>query len=52
LQCWSNDADDGARTPHTAFVDERYAGNEGVELRESIEIRALVFHETAEPDDS
>lgn len=30
------------RTLHSAFVDERYEGKRG---RESIEVRALVFHE-------
>lgn len=33
-------------TPHTAFVDPRYDGKAGVKLRQSIEVRALVFHET------
>ncbi|KAK4569389.1 hypothetical protein LTR86_003152 [Recurvomyces mirabilis] len=40
LQCF--DSRDGARTPHSAFVDPRTAG-EGWKGRESIEVRALVF---------
>lgn len=39
LQCF--DSQDGARTPHTAFVDPRTL--EGWRGRESIEVRALVF---------
>ncbi|KAM0790705.1 hypothetical protein ACM66B_004562 [Microbotryomycetes sp. NB124-2] len=47
LKCWENTADGlgGNPTPHSAFIDPRYYGKEGVELRQSIEIRALVFHE-------
>jgi len=30
-------------TPHTAFADKRYIGQKGIEPRESIEIRALVY---------
>jgi len=32
-----------ALTPHTAFQDSRYFGKPGVEPRESIELRALVY---------
>lgn len=39
LQCF--DSRDGARTPHSAFVDPRT--QEGWKGRESIEVRALVF---------
>jgi len=39
LQCF--DSRDGARTPHSAFVDRRT--QEGWPGRESIEVRALVF---------
>ncbi|WPH00413.1 Hypothetical protein R9X50_00324000 [Acrodontium crateriforme] len=39
LQCY--DSKDGARTPHSAFVDSRT--KEGWPGRESIEVRALVF---------
>ncbi|KAK5695104.1 hypothetical protein LTR17_024606 [Elasticomyces elasticus] len=39
LQCY--DSKDGARTPHTAFVDSRT--QPGWPGRESIEVRALVF---------
>ncbi|KAK4057092.1 hypothetical protein OIO90_001992 [Microbotryomycetes sp. JL221] len=48
LKCWENtvDGQGGNPTPHTAFVDERYFNQPGVELRQSIEIRALVFHES------
>ncbi|SCV71544.1 BQ2448_3132 [Microbotryum intermedium] len=46
LQCWTNDESGGPMTPHTAFKDERYWGKEGVELRESIEIRSLLFFDT------
>lgn len=42
LKCWGNDG--GARTPHTGFVDERFMGQR-VLPRQSIEVRALVFHE-------
>ncbi|TNY20840.1 hypothetical protein DMC30DRAFT_351604 [Rhodotorula diobovata] len=50
LKCWENlpDRKIGTITPHTAFHDPRYFGKEGVELRESIEVRALVFHEADE----
>ncbi|GAA5886558.1 hypothetical protein JCM16303_006608 [Sporobolomyces ruberrimus] len=44
LKCWDNSEDGGVRTPHTAFFDPRYYDKEGVDLRQSIEIRALVFH--------
>ncbi|GAA6062427.1 hypothetical protein JCM10212_006062 [Sporobolomyces blumeae] len=44
LKCWDNSPNGGVRTPHTAFSDPRYFGKEGVPLRQSIEIRALVFH--------
>ncbi len=39
LQCY--DSENGARVPHTAFVDPR--SPEGARPRESIEVRALVF---------
>ena len=39
LQC--ADTQDGARVPHTAFIDPR--SGEGAKPRESIEVRALVF---------
>ncbi|KAK4052374.1 hypothetical protein OIV83_002176 [Microbotryomycetes sp. JL201] len=47
LKCWENTSDGlgGNPTPHSAFIDERFYGKPGVELRQSIEIRALVFHE-------
>lgn len=50
LKCWESlpDGKIGTITPHTAFHDERFFGKEGVELRESIEVRALVFHEVDE----
>ncbi|BGP46471.1 hypothetical protein JCM10450v2_002316 [Rhodotorula kratochvilovae] len=50
LKCWENvpGGKHGTITPHTAFVDPRYHGKEGVQLRESIEVRALVFHEVDE----
>ncbi|KAI8610807.1 hypothetical protein BC830DRAFT_1144022 [Chytriomyces sp. MP71] len=44
LKCWENLPGGGVRTPHTAFKDPRYYGKEGIELRQSIEVRALVFH--------
>ncbi|GAA5906274.1 uncharacterized protein JCM6883_005501 [Sporobolomyces salmoneus] len=44
LKCWDNTENGGVRTPHTAFNDPRYYGKDDVELRQSIEIRALVFH--------
>jgi len=45
IKCFDSKTDGRARrVPHTAFVDE---GNEDKAMRESIEIRALVFH----PDD-
>lgn len=43
LKCW--DRDGGARTPHTAFVDDAFVGRDDVEPRQSIEVRALVFVE-------
>jgi hypothetical protein len=40
IKCF--DSEDGLRVPHSAFVD---ADTEGIEeARESIEVRALVFH--------
>lgn len=48
LKCWDNSEDGGNPTPHSAFNDARYFGKEGVPLRQSIEIRALVFHEPEE----
>ncbi|GAA6037293.1 hypothetical protein JCM8097_008667 [Rhodosporidiobolus ruineniae] len=50
LKCWENlpDGKIGTITPHTAFEDPRYFGKDGVRLRESIEVRALVFHEPQE----
>ncbi|GAA5855849.1 hypothetical protein JCM8547_000384 [Rhodosporidiobolus lusitaniae] len=50
LKCWENLPDHklGTITPHTAFQDPRYYGKEGVLLRQSIEVRALVFHEPEE----
>lgn len=50
LKCWEYSPENkvGTITPHTAFVDPRYYGKEGVELRESIEVRVLVFHEPEE----
>ncbi|GJN87168.1 hypothetical protein Rhopal_000113-T1 [Rhodotorula paludigena] len=47
LKCWEYlpDGKNGTITPHTAFLDPRYYGKPGVALRESIEVRALVFHE-------
>ncbi|GAA5946142.1 hypothetical protein JCM3765_000133 [Sporobolomyces pararoseus] len=44
LKCWDNTENGGVRTPHTAFNDPRFYGKEDVPLRQSIEIRALVFH--------
>ncbi|GAA5936262.1 uncharacterized protein JCM15063_002762 [Sporobolomyces koalae] len=44
LKCWENTENGGVRTPHTAFNDPRYYGRDDVPLRQSIEIRALVFH--------
>ncbi|GAA6005087.1 hypothetical protein JCM11491_002575 [Sporobolomyces phaffii] len=44
LKCWDNSEDGGVRTPHTAFFDPRFYGKDDVPLRQSIEIRALVFH--------
>ena len=46
LQCWTNDKDGGARTPHSGVVDDQYVGKDVVP-RHSIEVRALVFHENA-----
>ncbi|GAA5821449.1 hypothetical protein JCM11251_004628 [Rhodosporidiobolus azoricus] len=50
LKCWENlpNGAHGNITPHTAFSDPRYAGREDVPLRQSIEVRALVFHEPEE----
>jgi len=46
IKCFDSKTDGRARrVPHSAFVDE---GNEDKEPRESIEVRALVFH----PDDT
>lgn len=45
IKCFDSKVDGRARrVPHSAFVDEEF---EGAEARESIEVRALVFH----PDD-
>ncbi len=45
IKCFDSKTDGRARrVPHSAFVDE---GNEDKPMRESIEVRALVFH----PDD-
>jgi len=45
IKCFDSKVDGRARSvPHTAFVDEEF---EGESKRESIEVRALVFH----PDD-
>lgn len=45
IKCFDSKVDGRARrVPHSAFVDE---ANEGESPRESIEVRALVFH----PDD-
>lgn len=43
LKCWEN-KEGAARTPHTGCVDDKYKGVQ-VQPRQSIEIRALVFHE-------
>ncbi|GAA5838446.1 hypothetical protein JCM3766R1_005547 [Sporobolomyces carnicolor] len=48
LKCWDNTENGGVRTPHTAFHDPRYYGKDDVPLRQSIEIRALVFHPPSE----
>ncbi|GAA5899806.1 hypothetical protein JCM5296_004225 [Sporobolomyces johnsonii] len=48
LKCWENRPDGGVRTPHTAFIDPRYVGRDDIPLRQSIEVRALVFHEPEE----
>ena len=46
IKCFDSKTDGRARrVPHSAFIDEEY---EGEETRESIEVRALVFH----PDDT
>ena len=46
IKCFDSKTDGRARrVPHTAFVDE---GHENEATRESIEVRALVFH----PDDT
>jgi len=43
IKCFDSKVDGSARrVPHTAFVDAEY---EEREKRESIEVRALVFHE-------
>lgn len=45
IKCFDSETDGRARrVPHSAFVDEEF---EGAEARESLEVRALVFH----PDD-
>lgn len=45
IKCFDSKADGRARrVPHCAFIDEEM---EGENTRESIEVRALVFH----PDD-
>lgn len=44
IKCFDSKKDGRARrVPHTAFVDP--TASEGTEARESIEVRALVFHE-------
>ncbi|GAA5974229.1 hypothetical protein JCM11641_003340 [Rhodosporidiobolus odoratus] len=50
LKCWENlpNSQIGTITPHTAFYDPRYYGKKDVPLRQSIETRALVFHEPQE----
>jgi hypothetical protein len=46
IKCFDSKTDGRARrVPHSAFVDEEF---EGERARESIEVRALVFH----PDDT
>jgi len=46
IKCFDSKTDGRARrVPHSAFVDEEY---ENEKARESIEVRALVFH----PDDT
>ena len=46
IKCFDSKTDGRARrVPHSAFVDEEFKGEEA---RESIEVRALVFH----PDDT
>lgn len=43
IKCFDSKVDGRARrVPHTAFVNEEY---KDAEIRESIEVRALVFHE-------
>ncbi|KAL8286697.1 hypothetical protein RQP46_004225 [Phenoliferia psychrophenolica] len=44
LKCWDNGEAGGAKTPHSGFVDDQYVGKD-VPPRQSIEVRALVFHE-------
>ncbi|KAK4703823.1 hypothetical protein P7C70_g2388, partial [Phenoliferia sp. Uapishka_3] len=44
LKCWDNQVG-GATTPHSGFVDDKYIGKEVAQPRQSIEVRALVFHE-------
>ena len=44
LKCWEN-SEDGVITPHTGFIDDAYVGKDSGLPRQSIEIRALVFHE-------
>ncbi|BGP23184.1 7alpha-cephem-methoxylase P8 chain related protein [Rhodotorula toruloides] len=55
LKCWEYSPQQGkvgTITPHTAFVDPRYYGKkDGVQLRESIEVRVLVFHESPEEEE-
>ena len=46
IKCFDSKTDGRARrVPHSAFVDDGFVDEEG---RESIEVRALVFH----PDDT
>jgi hypothetical protein len=46
IKCFDSETDGRARrVPHTSFVDKEY---ENAEPRESIEVRALVFHEPEE----
>ena len=46
FKCFDSKVDGRARrVPHSAFVDERFEGAHPLEeARESIEVRALVFH--------
>lgn len=50
LKCWSSPDDNGTNgiTPHSAFIDDRYHGKPDIELRQSIEVRTLVFYEPQE----